>query len=76
MAESANPVSRLIAAGGQTLFMLALSVAAVLAAVGFSLVIFGAFSELVATMTDRVMVVAIGTLLIALASGLGYSALN
>ncbi|KPN29105.1 hypothetical protein SY89_03339 [Halolamina pelagica] len=76
MAESANPVSRLIAAGGQTLFMLTLSVAAVLAAVGLSLVVFGAFSDLVATTTDRVMVVGIGAVLMSLASGLGYSALN
>lgn len=76
MAESANPVSRLIAAGGQKLFMLALSVAAVLAAVGFSIAVFGALSDLVATTFDRVMIVAIGAVLISLGSGLGYSALN
>jgi hypothetical protein len=76
MAESANPVSRLIAAGGQKLFMLALSVAAVLAAVGFSLAVFGAFSDLVATTTDRVLVVAVGAVFTSFAGVLGYSALN
>ena len=34
------------------------------------------FSDLVATTTDRVMVVGIGAVLMSLASGLGYSALN
>ena len=76
MTDNANPVSRLIAAGGQKLFMLALSVAAVLAAVGFSLAVFGAFSDLVATGTDRVLIVAVGAVLMSLAGGLGYSALN
>ena len=76
MTDNANPVSRLIAAGGQKLFMLALSVAAVLAAVGFALAVFGAFSDLVATGTDRVLIVAVGAVLMSLAGGLGYSALN
>jgi len=76
MTDNANPVSRLIAAGGQGLFMLALSVAAVLAAVGFSLVIFGALSDLVASMYDRVLVVAVGLGLMSLSAGLGYSTMN
>ncbi|WP_053947836.1 hypothetical protein [Halolamina sediminis] len=76
MTESANPVSRLITAGGQKLFMLALSVAAVLAAVGFSIVVFGAFSDLVATTVDRAMIVGIGVVLMSLGGGLGYSAVN
>jgi uncharacterized membrane protein len=76
MAENANPVSRLIAAGGQKLFMLVLSVAAVLAAVGFSIAVFGAFSDLMASTTDRLVMVAIGLVLMSLAGGLGYSALD
>ncbi|MFC6735521.1 hypothetical protein ACFQEQ_04635 [Halolamina salina] len=69
-------MSRLIAAGGQKLFMLTLSLAAVLAAVGFSIAVFGAFSDLVATTFDRVLIAAVGAALMSLAGGLGYSALN
>ncbi len=74
--NASNPVSRLVAAGGQKLFLLTLSFAAVLGAIGFSLAIFGALSGLLSTTFDQLMVVGIGVALIALGSAFGYGALN
>lgn len=76
MATHANPVSRLIAAGGQRLFLLSLSLAALLSALGFSFTIFGAFSGLLASTLDQLFVVLVGLGLIGVAAGLAYSALN
>jgi len=75
-ATASNPVSRLIAAGGQKLFLLALSAASVLGAVGFSLTIFGAFTGLLSTTTDQLIVVAIGVGLMVLSGGIAYAAMN
>lgn len=75
-ANATNPVSRAIAAGGQKLFLLTLSVAALLAALGFSFTIFGAFSGMLATTTDQLLVMVVGVGLVALGSGLAYAALN
>ncbi|AEN04882.1 hypothetical protein [Halolamina sp.] len=75
-ANASNPLSRAIAAGGQKLFLLTLSVAALLAALGFSFAIFGAFSGLLSTVTDQLLVIALGLGLIGIAGVLGYSALN
>lgn len=71
-----NPVSRFIARGGQKLFLLSLSVAALLGALGFSFAIFGAFSGLLATTIDQLLVIAVGIGLMAFGAGLGYAALN
>ena len=75
-ANAKNPLSRSIAAGGQKLFLLTLSVAALLAALGFSVAIFGAFSGLLASTTDQLLVIAVGGSLLAVGAGLGYAALN
>lgn len=72
----ANPVSRVIASGGQKLFLLTLSFAAVLGSVGFSLAVFGTFSGLLSTGTDELIVTGIGFGLIGLGAGLTYTALN
>ncbi|MFB6220241.1 MAG: hypothetical protein ABEH90_02265 [Halolamina sp.] len=74
--NASNPVSRLVAAGGQKLFLLSLCFAAVLASVGFSLTIFGALSGLLSTTFDQLMVSGIGVALMLLGTGLGYAALN
>lgn len=75
-ANTRNPLSRAIAAGGQKLFLLTLSVAAMLAALGFSFAIFGAFSGLLASTTDQLLVIAVGGSLMAVGAGLAYAALN
>lgn len=74
--NAADPVDRLIAVGGQKAFLLLLSAAAVLASVGFSLTIFGAFSGLLSTTFDQLMVVAIGVVMMVLAGWVSYAALN
>jgi hypothetical protein len=76
MTANANPLSRAIAAGGQKLFLLTLSVAALLAALGFSFAIFGAFSGMLATTVDQLLVIAVGGGLMAFGAVLGYAALN
>lgn len=43
---------------------------------GLEICSLSALYKLVATMTDRVLIVAVGTMLMSLAAGLGYSALN
>ncbi|GAB7095169.1 hypothetical protein JCM30237_23220 [Halolamina litorea] len=75
-ANASNPLSRLIAAGGQKLFLVTLSVAALLAALGFSFAVFGAFSGLLASTFDQLMVIAVGVGLIGVSGVVGYSALN
>lgn len=61
---------------GQKLFMLALMVCSALIAVGFSLALFGAASSHLATVTDRLYVVAIGTGLMVLGGAAGYWTLH
>ena len=75
-ANAKSPLSRALAAGGQTLFLLTLSVAALRAALGFSFAIFGAFSGLLASTTYQLLVIAVGGSLLAVGAGLGYAALN
>jgi len=67
---------RLIDVGGQKLFMGTLMVCSLLAAVGFSLFIFGVGSELVATTTDRVYVAGIGAAMMAAGGGVAYAILS
>lgn len=76
IANVLDPMSRLIAAGGQKLFLLTLSVAALLAALGFSFAVFGAFSGLLASTFDQLMMVAIGVGLVGFAGSIGYAALS
>ena len=75
-ANADNPLRRLLDGGGQKLFLLTLSVASVLAAVGFSYVVFGAFSGLLATTIDQLLTVAVGLGLIALSAVTAYAALS
>lgn len=69
-------LSRLRAGHEQKLFLLSLSFAALLAALGFSYVVFGAFSGLLASTTDQLFTVAIGFGLIAIAAVTSYTALS
>lgn len=73
--NAAGPVDRLIAVRGQKAFFLMVS-AAGLSSIGFSLPIFGAFSGLLSTMTDQLIIVAIGLGMMLLAGWVSYAALN
>jgi len=74
--DAVNPVDRLIDVGGQRAFLLLLTFASLLGAIGFSLAIFGAFSGLLSSTFDQLMVIGIGGGLMALGGWLGYAALD
>lgn len=59
--------------GGQKLFLLSLMAFSLIGAVGFSLFVFGAVSEFMATTTDRIITAGIGTGLMAIC-GIGVYA--
>ncbi|MEF8860068.1 MAG: hypothetical protein V5A38_14275 [Halolamina sp.] len=74
--NAAGPVDRLIAVGGQKAFLPQVGAAAGLGSIGFSLPIFGAFSGLLSTMTDQLILLAIGLGMMLLAGWVSYAALN
>jgi hypothetical protein len=67
---------RLINIGGQKLFMGTLMMCSLLAAVGFSLFVFGVGSDLIATTIDRVFIAGIGVVLTTLGGGVAYAILS
>jgi hypothetical protein len=66
----------LFRSGGQKLFLGSLILASVVGSVGFSLVVFGAFSDFLSTTTDRFFVVGIGSGAIVAGSALAYAMLR